>query len=129
METNLLVLNEVLIWRQKTTQDEELPTYPFFEVVRDRIVLYREPGKVKKGWSPSTCFDDAMEVAWKLKARGFIFEMYGDPDKNGFFVSFCLPHKYMPVARDESLMLAVCKAALLIANKDNFPPEFGGALP
>jgi hypothetical protein len=113
LKTDLHILNEVLVWRQKHAEDKDPPDYPSFEVIKDKIVLYLESGKVKDGWSPSTSFDDAMEVAWELEQRGFNFEpSYNATERYGIFVRFGLPGRETQGQYAETLPLAICRAAL-----------------
>jgi hypothetical protein len=120
--TDLKILDEVLIWRQKHAQDEEPPDHPFFEVVNNKIVLHKEPGKVIEGWSPSTRFDDAMEVAWELEQRGFIIGINSaDSQRRGICVVFDLPDRKMPGQSAQTLPLAICRAALMTMKNDDYP--------
>ena len=113
LQTDLRVLNEVMVWSQKPAEDKDPPDYPSFEVVKDKIVLYLEPGKIRQGWSPSTSFDDAMEVAWELEQRGFKFEPnYNDAERHGIFVRFGLSGRETQGQFAETLPLAICRAAL-----------------
>lgn len=113
LQTDLRVLNEVLVWPQKHAEDKDPSDYPSFEVVKDKIVLYLEPGKIRQGWSPSTSFYDAMEVAWELKQRGFKLEpSYNDAESHGIFVRFGLSGRETQGQFAETLPLAICRAAL-----------------
>jgi hypothetical protein len=123
LETDLLIINELMKWRQKDAQDEKPTEHPFFEVVKDKIVLHRKSGWVTKGWSPSTQFDDAIEVAKEMRQRGYKFESYPSVSKGSFYAIFSRPDKEMPYALDSSVQLAICKAALMTISKDNDPPK------
>lgn len=113
LQIDLRVLNEVLVWPEKHAEDKDPPDYPSFEVVKDKIVLYLEPGKIRQGWSPSTSFDDAMEVAWELEQRGFKLEPnYTDENRYGIFVRFGLPGLETQGQYAKTLPLAICRAAL-----------------
>jgi hypothetical protein len=113
LKTDLRVLNEVLVWPEKHEEDKDPPDYPSFEVVKDKIILYLEPGKIRDRWSPSTSFYDAMEVAWELKQRGFTLEpSYDYAETHGIFVRFGLPGRETQGQYAETLPLAICRAAL-----------------